>query len=44
MYAYDLVVIAKTEDLNECKANVENSGIRVNMNTTKVMISGDSRR
>ena len=26
---------------NEWKGNVENSGIRVNMNKTKVMISGE---
>jgi len=40
-----LVVIAETENdlikrLNEWKYNVENTGIRVNMNKTKVMISG----
>jgi len=45
VYANDLVVIAKTEDdlikrLNEWKNNVENRGMRVNMNKTKVMISG----
>jgi len=44
LYADDLVVIAETEDdlikrLNEWKNNVENRGIRVNMNKTKVMIS-----
>jgi len=37
-------VIVETEDdlikrLNEWKDNVENRGMRVNMNTTKVMIS-----
>jgi len=37
-------VIAETEDdlikrLNECKDFVENRGMRVNMNKTKVMIS-----
>jgi len=44
LYADDLVVIAETEDdlikrLNEWKDNVENRGIRVNMNKTKIMIS-----
>ena len=42
----DLVVIAETEDglikrLNEWKDNLENRGLRVNMNKTKVMISGE---
>ena len=42
MYADDLVVIAEREDdlierLNEWKDNVENRGMRVNMNKTKVM-------
>jgi len=42
----DSVVIAETEDnlikrLNEWKANVENRGMRANMNKTKVIISGD---
>jgi len=46
LYADDLVVIAETEDdliqrLNEWKDNVENRGMRVNMNKTKVMISGE---
>ena len=45
-YADDLVVISETEDdliirLNECKRNVENRSMRVNMNKTKVMISGE---
>jgi len=45
LYADDLVVIAETEDdlinrLNECKDYVENRGMRVNMNKTKVMIWG----
>jgi len=49
LYADDLVVIAKTEDdlikrLNELKDNVENRGTRVNMNMTKVMISGNGKR
>jgi len=42
-------VIAETEDdlinrLNEWKDNVENRGMRVNMNKTKVMIIGNGRR
>ena len=46
MYADDHVVIAETEDdlikrLNESKDNVEKKGMRVNMNKTKVMISGE---
>jgi len=45
LYADDLVVIAETEDLikrlNEWKDNVENRGMRVNMNKTRVMISGE---
>jgi len=41
-YADDLVVIAETEEhlikrLNEWKNNVENRGVRVNMNKTKVV-------
>ena len=48
LYADDLVVIAETyEDLikrlNEWK-NVENRGMRVNMNKTKVMISGERQK
>jgi len=49
-FADDLVVIAETEDdlikrLNEWKDFVENrSSMRVNMNKTKVMISGKCRR
>ena len=44
LYADDLAVIAETEDkliksLNEWKNNLENRGMRVNMNKTKVMIS-----
>ena len=43
---YDLAVIAETEEemikrLNEWKDNVESKGMRVNMNKTKVMISGE---
>ena len=46
LYADDLAVIAETEEelikrLNECKDNVESKGMRVNMNKTKVMISGE---
>jgi len=46
LYADDLVVIAETEDdiikrLNEWKDNVKNRGMRVHMNKTKVMISGE---
>ena len=45
----DLVVIAKTEDdliksFNELKDNVENKGMRVNMNKTKVMVSGEHQK
>jgi len=48
--ADDLVVTAETEDglsirLNEWKdRNVESSGMRVNMNKTKVMISGECQK
>jgi len=49
LYADDLVVIAETEEdlikrLNEWKDFVKNRGLRVNMNKTKVMISGNGRR
>jgi len=48
LYANDLVVIAETEDLikrlNEWKNNVENRGMRVDMNETKVMISGERQK
>ena len=49
LYAYDLVVIAETEDdlikrLNEWNDNVENRGMRVNMNKTKVMTSGERQK
>jgi len=45
LYA-DLAVIAETEEelikrLSEWKDNVESKGMRVNMNKTKVMISGE---
>jgi len=44
--ADDLIVIAETEDnlikrLNKSNDNVENKGMRVNMNETKFMISGE---
>jgi len=46
LYADDMAVISETEEelikrLNEWKENVENKGMRVNMNETKVMISGE---
>ena len=43
LYADDLVVIAETEEdvINEFKDNVENRGMRVNVNKTKVMINGE---
>ena len=46
LYADDLAVIAETEEelikrLNQWKENVESKGMRVNMNKTKVMISGE---
>ena len=49
LYADDLVVIAEIEEdlikrLNEWKNNVENRSIRVNINKTKVMISGERQK
>jgi len=49
LYVDDLVVIAETEEdlikrLNEWKNFVENRGIRVNMNKTKVMITGEQQK
>jgi len=49
LYADDLAVIAETEEelikrLNEWKNNVESKGMRVNMNKTKVMISGERQK
>jgi len=46
LYADDLGIIAETEDdlikrLNEWKDFVQNRGVRVNMNKTKVIISGE---
>ena len=43
---HDLAVIAETEEdlikrLKEWKDNVENTGMRVNMNKTKALISGE---
>jgi len=47
--ADDLVVMAETEDdlikrLNEWKDNVENGGMRVNVNKNKVMINGERQK
>jgi len=49
LYAEDVIVIAETENdpikrLNEWKDNAKSSGIRVNMNTTKVMINGECHK
>jgi len=49
LYADDLAVIAETEEelikrLNEWKDNVESKGMRVSMNKTKVMISGERQK
>jgi len=49
LYADDLVVIAETEEdvikrLNELKNNAENRGMRVNMNKTKITISGERQK
>jgi len=49
LYADDLVVIAENEEdlikrLNEWKNNVENRGMRVTVNKTKVMISGERQK
>ena len=49
LYADDLVVIAETEDdlikrLNEWKDNMENRGMRVNMNKMKVMICEEQQK
>ena len=46
LYADDLAVIAETEEelierLNEWKDYVESKGTRVNMNKTKVVLSGE---
>jgi len=49
LYADDLEVIAETEEelikrLSEWKDNVESKGMTVNMNKTKVMISGERQK
>jgi len=49
LYADDLVVIAETEEdlikrFNEWKTNVENKGMRVHVNKSKVMISGERQK
>jgi len=49
LYADDLAVIAETEDdlikrLSEWKDFVESRSMRVNMNKTKVMISGERQK
>ena len=49
LYADDLVVIVETEEdlikrLNEWKNNVENRGMRVNINKTNVTISGERKK
>jgi len=49
LYADDLVVIAETEEdlikrLDEWKDNMENRGMRVNVNKTKAMISGEQQK
>jgi len=49
LYADDLVVTAETENdlikrLNNWNDNVENRGMRVNMNKTKVTISGERQK
>jgi len=49
LYADDLIVIAETEEdvikrLNEWKNNLENRGMRVKMNKTKVMINGECQK
>jgi len=49
LYADDLVVIAETKEdliksLNEWKDNVENRGVRANMNKIKITISGERQK
>jgi len=49
LYADDLIVIAETEDdlnkrVNEWKVNMQNRCTRVNINKTKVMISGERQK
>jgi len=49
LYTDDMVVIAEAEDnlikrLNEWKDNVDNRGMRVSLNKTKIMISGERQK
>ena len=49
LYVNDVAVIAETEDdltkrLNKWNDNLENRGMKVNMNKTKVMISGKRQK
>jgi len=49
LHADDLVVIAETEEnlikrLNEWKNIVQNRGMRVNMNKSKIIISGERQK
>jgi len=49
VYADESAVLAETEEdlikrLNVWKDNVESKGMRVNMNITKVMISGERQK
>ena len=49
LYTDDVVVIAETQQdlikrLREWKNNVENRGMRVNINKTTVMISGERQK
>jgi len=49
LYADDLFVMAESEEdlikrFNEWKDNMENRGMRVNMNKTKAMISGECQK
>ena len=49
LYADDLAVIAETEEelikrLNEWKDNVDSKGMRVSINKTKVMVSGERQK
>jgi len=49
LYADDLIVIAENEDdlikrLNVWNNNVENRSMKVNMNKTKVMITGECQK
>ena len=49
LYADDLAVIDETDDdlikkVNKCKDNLKSKGMRVNMNKTKGMISGECQK